>query len=117
MNLILNGIEAMKGANGTHTIDRTTPPFTRTAALFVAKESGLHTNVTSAATSSGAANRFNSDVRRMVRKNSRSTSAVSGLLFGRKLLDELLHTFRRGGTRKHRVDGYVGPCCGLGQAA
>jgi len=49
-----------------HTIDRTTPPSTRKAAPFVAEESGLHTNVTSAATSSGFAKRFNSDVGRIV---------------------------------------------------
>src|SRR5271166_6346570 len=60
-----------------YTIDRTTPPSTRKAAPFVAEESGLHTNVTSAATSSGLAKRFNSDVGRMARKNSRSTAAAS----------------------------------------
>src|SRR5271167_4263313 len=45
--------------------------------LHVAEESELHTNVTSAATSSGLAKRFNSDVGRMARKNSRSTAAAS----------------------------------------
>src|SRR5580658_9800125 len=60
-----------------HTIERTTPPSTRNAAPFVAEESGLHTKVTSAATSAGVAKRFNSDVERMVRKKSRSTAAAS----------------------------------------
>ena len=38
-------------------IDRTTPPSTRSAAPFVADDSGLATNTTSAATSSGVAKR------------------------------------------------------------
>jgi hypothetical protein len=56
-------------------IDRTTPPSAREAAPFVADESRLATNATSAATSSGVAKRFRSEVGRAVVKNSLSTVA------------------------------------------
>jgi hypothetical protein len=52
---------------------RTTPPSGRNAAPFVADETGLATNATRAATSSGLANRRNNDEGRAVWKNSRST--------------------------------------------
>src|SRR4029077_14096165 len=56
-------------------IERTTPPSARKAAPFVADESGLATNATRAATSSGVAKRFSSEVGRAVVKNSFSTAA------------------------------------------
>src|ERR1700761_5636319 len=51
----------------------TTPPSPRNAAPLVAADNGLATNVTMAATSSGVANRFKSDVGRADLKNSFST--------------------------------------------
>src|SRR2546427_7158229 len=56
-------------------IERTTPPSARKAAPFVADESGLATNATSAATSSGVAKRCSSELGRAVVKNSFSTAA------------------------------------------
>src|SRR6266550_4353231 len=63
------------GSEQTQRIERTTPPSARKAAPFVADESGLATNATSAATSSGVAKRFRSEVGRAVVKNSFSTAA------------------------------------------
>ena len=59
----------------TQRIERTTPPSARKAAPFVADETGLATNATSAATSSGVAKRCSSEVGRAVVKNSFSTAA------------------------------------------
>ncbi len=56
-----------------YAIDRATPPSTRNAAPLMDEARGLHTNATSAATSSGSEKRWISDVGRTVRKNSRST--------------------------------------------
>src|SRR4029077_7224797 len=64
-----------KTRSPTQRIERTTPPSARKAAPFVADESGLATNATSAATSSGVAKRFRSEVARAVVKNSFSTAA------------------------------------------
>src|SRR5438105_13711090 len=64
----------------TQRIERTTPPSARKAAPFVADESGLATNATSAATSSGVAKRFRSEVGRAVVKNSVSTPAGDACL-------------------------------------
>jgi hypothetical protein len=55
--------------------DFTTPPSTRKAAPFVAAASGLHTNATIGATSSGLAKRLSSEVGRAVLKNSSSNSS------------------------------------------
>src|SRR6476619_8652185 len=73
-------LTAFRGENGfgserTQRIERTTPPSARKAAPFVADESGLATNATNAATSSGVAKRFSSEVGRAVVKNSFSTAA------------------------------------------
>ena len=57
-------------------IDPTTPPSIRNAAPFVAEESGLATNATSAATSSVLAKRCNNEPGLTVRKKSCSTSAI-----------------------------------------
>src|SRR5260370_42401398 len=57
-------------------IDPTTPPSTRNAAPFVAEESGLATNATSAATSSLLANPRKSQPGLTVWKNPCSTSAT-----------------------------------------
>src|SRR5439155_25370936 len=62
-----------KRRSRTQRIERTTPPSARKAAPFVADESGLATNATNAATSSGVAKRFRSEVGRAVVKNSFST--------------------------------------------
>src|SRR5580765_5114158 len=62
------------GSKQTQRIERTTPPSARKAAPFVADESGLATNATSAATSSGAAKRLRSEVGLAVVKNSFSTA-------------------------------------------
>jgi hypothetical protein len=55
-------------------MERSTPPSTRNAVPLIADESGLATNVTSAATSSVVANRCKSELGRVVRKNSFSIS-------------------------------------------
>ena len=61
--------------------ERTTPPSTRRAAPLVAALNGLQINITMAATSSGVANRFSSEVGRAFSKNSFSTcSATSAAL-------------------------------------
>src|ERR1022692_3586906 len=54
-------------------MDLTTPPSTRSAAPFVAEESGLHKKAASAATSAGLAKRRKREVGRTLRKNSAST--------------------------------------------
>ena len=66
----------MKGRlSDVHQItERVTPPSTRSAAPFVADESGLATNATKAATSSVVANRLRSELGRTVSKNSFSTT-------------------------------------------
>ena len=56
-------------------MERTNPPSARNAAPLVAEESGLATKATRAPTSSGEANRRNSELGRAVRKKSFSTSA------------------------------------------
>ena len=53
-----------------YTMDRTTPPSTRSAAPLVAEARTLQTYTTIAATSSGVANRFNNEEGRTDRKNS-----------------------------------------------
>src|SRR5436309_14709303 len=63
------------GSEQTQRNERTTPASARKAAPFVADESGLATNATSAATSSGVAKRLRSEVGLAVVKNSFSTAA------------------------------------------
>src|SRR5436309_15653528 len=64
---------SLRHENSDQVIERTTPPSTRSAAPFVADESGLTMNATNEATSSGVANRLSRELGRIVSKNSFST--------------------------------------------
>src|SRR5258706_13313047 len=64
----------------SYVIDLTTPPSTRSAAPFVAEESGLQRKAARAATSAGSAKRCKREVGRTLRKNSASTLLRSAFL-------------------------------------
>src|SRR5947208_6298848 len=81
-------------------IERTTPPSARKAAPFVADESGVATNATNAATSSGVAKRCSSELGRAVVKNSFSTAAgVACLVLAKSVMNSSTPSERVGPAR------------------
>ena len=111
-------MRGMKKRCGSHyRIDRTTPPSARRAAPFVPEESGLATNATMAATSSGALEAFQQGTGADALEEILLHLSGGDAALTREPFDKPADAFRERRTRQHGVDGDVGPDRRLRQAA